>query len=58
MYLCICRHIHVGAGDGSNELEGDYRESNPCKRKIWNINENDDDDDFWDQNPEQIERNE
>ena len=38
-------HIHVGAGNGLNELEGDHRESNPCKGKIWAINENDDDDD-------------
>ena len=38
-------HIHVGAGNGSNELEGDHRESNPCKGKIGTINENGDDDD-------------
>ena len=36
-------HIHVGAGNGSNELEGVHGDSNPCKGKIWTINENDDD---------------
>ena len=34
VYLCICMHIHVGAGNELNELEGDHRESNPCKGKF------------------------
>ena len=45
MYLCICTHIHVGVGNGLNELEGIIVSPTSVKERMWTLNENDDDDD-------------
>ena len=48
VYTCKM-HIHVRAGNGSNELEEYHHKSNLCKLKIEIINENDYNDDVNEQ---------